>query len=216
MALQERRAIRDPRLLTRSLIVLSLVRRVHAAGFLHLTPSIIALVGAGVMLLVADLDVEDVPPRGRVADAGVLHGTVRHGRGPGPHRRHRDGGDWALELFGDNHFAAATSLLFGSAILGAFVDNIPYVATMAPVVEGMAAAAPDEETGRALWWAFALGADFGGNGTAVAQRERRGDRHGRPRGYPISFWQFTRYGIVVTAAERRPCLGVRVVAVLHC
>ena len=58
--------------------------------------------------------------------------------------------------------------MFGSAVLGAFFDNIPYIATMAPVVEGLVAQAPDPQTGQALWWAFALGADFGGNGTAVA------------------------------------------------
>ena len=39
---------------------------------------------------------------------------------------------------------------------------------MTPVVEDMAAQAPDAETGRALWWAFALGACFSGNGTAIA------------------------------------------------
>ncbi|MGV9482677.1 proteasome ATPase, partial [Gordonia aichiensis] len=43
----------------------------------------------------------------------------------------------------------------GSALLGAFVDNIPYTATMAPVVEDIVAGAPDPETGRSLWWAFA-------------------------------------------------------------
>jgi Na+/H+ antiporter NhaD/arsenite permease-like protein len=51
-------------------------------------------------------------------------------------------------------------------VLGAFVDNIPYTAAMPPVVEDLvtsdpAAAAP-------LWWAFALGADLGGNTTAIA------------------------------------------------
>ena len=84
-------------------------------------------------------------------------------------------------------------------MLGAFFDNIPYTATMAPIVEGMVAGAPDPETAHALWWAFALGADLGGNGTAVAASAnvvvigiaaRSGD--------PISFWQFTRYGIVTT------------------
>jgi Na+/H+ antiporter NhaD/arsenite permease-like protein len=51
---------------------------------------------------------------------------------------------------------------------GAFFDNIPYTATMAPIVESIVAQAPDPATGQALWWAFALGADFSGNGTAVA------------------------------------------------
>jgi Na+/H+ antiporter NhaD/arsenite permease-like protein len=200
MALQERRAIRDPKLLTRSLIVLAVVALAFTLQeFFHLTPSIIALVGAGVMLLVSDLDVGDVLREVEwptlaffmglfIMVAGLVHTGVIE-----------TVGTWSLELFGDNHFAAATSLLFGSAILGAFVDNIPYVATMAPVVEDMAAAAPDPETGQALWWAFALGADFGGNGTAVAASANVVAIGMAARsGYPISFWQFTRYGIIVT------------------
>ncbi|MBE1491786.1 hypothetical protein [Plantactinospora soyae] len=52
--------------------------------------------------------------------------------------------------------------------LAALLDNIPYLATMAPVVEGLVAEAPDPGTGQALWWAFGFSGDFGGNGTAVA------------------------------------------------
>ena len=77
-------------------------------------------------------------------------------------------GQAAIEATGDQFFLAATGPLFGSAVLGAFVDNIPYTATMAPIVEDLANAAPTVETGESLWWAFALGADLGGNTTAVA------------------------------------------------
>ena len=90
MALQERRAIKDTRLLVRSMIVLALV----IVGFclhsvLHVAPSIVALLGAGTMLLVTNIDVAEILPGGRVADAGVLHGVVRDGRGSCPHRRDR-------------------------------------------------------------------------------------------------------------------------------
>ncbi|MGH3375692.1 MAG: hypothetical protein ACRDP6_13220 [Actinoallomurus sp.] len=86
-----------------------------------------------------------------------------------------------------------------SSVLGAFFDNIPYAATMAPIVEDMAAQAPDPETGRALWWSFALGAGFGGNGTAVAASANVVAIGMAARtGHRISFWQFTKYGIVVT------------------
>ena len=102
-------------------------------------------------------------------------------------------------MFGDNFLAAATGLLFGSAVLGAFVDNIPYTATMTPVVEGMVARAPDTETGRGLWWAFALGACFSGNGTAIAASANVvAIGIAQRAGNAISFWRFTRYGIVVT------------------
>jgi Na+/H+ antiporter NhaD/arsenite permease-like protein len=104
-----------------------------------------------------------------------------------------------VEAFGDNYFVAATALLFGSGVLGAFFDNIPYVATMAPIVEDVVAQAPDPRTGQALWWAFALGADFGGNGTAVAASANVVALGVAARsGHRITFWQFTKYGIVVT------------------
>jgi Na+/H+ antiporter NhaD/arsenite permease-like protein len=108
-------------------------------------------------------------------------------------------GTWTVQTVGNDYFAAATALIFGSAVLGAFFDNIPYAATMAPIVEGLVAQVPDPATGQALWWAFALGADFGGNGTAVAASANVVAIGIAARtGHPISFWQFTRYGIVVT------------------
>jgi Na+/H+ antiporter NhaD/arsenite permease-like protein len=108
-------------------------------------------------------------------------------------------GTRAIDLIGDNYFGAATALLLGSSVLGAFFDNIPYVATLAPVVEDLVAEVPDPGTGQALWWAFALGADFGGNGTAVAASANVvGIGIAAKAGHDISFWQFTKYGIIVT------------------
>ena len=109
-------------------------------------------------------------------------------------------GDWAVGAIGDNYFVAATVLLFGSSVVGAFIDNIPYVTTMAPVVEGHGRPGTRPDTGQALWWAFALGADFGGNGTAIAASANVVAIGIASRtGHPITFWQFTRYGIIVTA-----------------
>jgi Na+/H+ antiporter NhaD/arsenite permease-like protein len=200
LALQERRAIKDTGLLIRAMAVLAVV----IAGFalhsvLHVPPSIVALVGAGAMLLVTDVDVTEVLPEVEWSTlvffmglfamvAGLVHTGVIGALG-----------SVAESAFGDNWFGAATALLFGSAVFGAFIDNIPYTATMTPVVEGMAAQAADAETGRALWWAFALGACFSGNGTAIAASANVvaiGIAH--RAGHPISFWRFTRYGIVVT------------------
>ncbi|MEU8379410.1 ArsB/NhaD family transporter [Streptosporangium sp. NPDC048865] len=201
MALQERRAITDPRLLVRCLAVLAVV----VAGFglhavLHVEPSIVALVGAGVMLLLSRIPVSEVLAEVEwptlVFFAGLfvmVAGLVETGV-------IATVGTWAIDMVGDDYFLAATSLLFGSSVLGAFFDNIPYVATMAPIVEGIVAQAPDPATGQALWWAFALGADFGGNGTAVAASANVVAIGIAARtGHPISFWQFTKYGIVVTA-----------------
>lgn len=200
MALQERRAITNPALLVRCMIVLAGV----IAGFclhavLHLAPSIIALVGAGVMLLVSRTDpvdaLRDIEWRTLVffmglfvMVAGLVHTGVIKAIGT-----------WAIDVIGDNYFGAATALLLGSSVLGAFFDNIPYVATLTPIVEDLVAEVPDPGTGQALWWAFALGADFGGNGTAVAASANVvGIGIAAKAGHHISFWQFTKYGIIVT------------------
>ncbi|GIJ54430.1 SLC13 family permease [Virgisporangium aurantiacum] len=200
MALKERRAITDAGMLRRCLIVFAgVVLGFGLHSVLHIDPAVVALVGAGVMLLVSGADLSDVLREVEWATlvffmglfvmvAGLVHtgviGVI---------------GTWAVDAVGDNYFLAATALLFGSAVLGAFFDNIPYTATMAPIVEGVAAEAPDKETGRALWWSFALGADFGGNGTAVAASANVVAVGIAARtGNPITFWQFTKYGIGVT------------------
>src|SRR6476469_271384 len=200
MALQERRAITDTGLLIRAMAVLALVITGFALhSVLHVAPSIVALVGAGAMLLVTNVDVAEVLPEVEWSTlvffmglfamvAGLVHTGVIGALG-----------SVAESAFGDNWFAAATALLFGSSIVGAFVDNIPYTATMTPVVESMAAQAPDAETGQALWWAFALGACFSGNGTAIAASANVvAIGIAQRAGHPITFWKFTRYGIVVT------------------
>jgi len=70
---------------------------------------------------------------------------------------------------------------------------------MAPVVEDLVATDDDDPRAAALWWALVAGADLGGNATAVGAGANvvaigMAARHG----HPISFWTFTKYGIVVT------------------
>ena len=90
-------------------------------------------------------------------------------------------------------------ILFGSALLSGVIDNIPYVATMTPLVQSLTAGIADPVQAKALWWSLALGADFGGNLTAIGASAnvvvlgiaRRAD-------HPVSFWEFTRKGAIVT------------------
>lgn len=200
MQLDARAKITDSKLLIRSSIVLAVVMigfTLHAV--MHLEPAIIALLGAGVMVLVSGASASQYLAEvewstlvffmglfvmvGGLVDTGVIHQL----------------GTWVVDAVGDDYFLAATGLIFGSAVLGAFFDNIPYVATMAPIVEDMVAQAPDANTGQSLWWAFALGADLGGNGTAVAASANVVVLGiAAKSGSPISFWQFTKYGIVTT------------------
>jgi Na+/H+ antiporter NhaD/arsenite permease-like protein len=78
------------------------------------------------------------------------------------------------------------------------VDNIPYVATMAPLVQDLVDAGNGGTGANAAWWALALGADLGGNATAVGASANVVVLGIAARnGHPISFWHFTKYGCIV-------------------
>jgi Na+/H+ antiporter NhaD/arsenite permease-like protein len=208
MALHEREAITNSRLLRRSLGVLALV----LAGFtlhsaLHVEPSVVAMLGAGLLVAVSGLTsskyLADVEWETLVFFAGlfIMVGSLVNVGVIGQL------GEIATDAVGDNYLAAAIGLLFGSAVLSGLVDNIPYVATMAPLVGGLVAGSGGSPQGVALWWALALGADLGGNATAVgASANVVVTGIAARNGHPISFWTFTKYGIVVTAVTVTLCL----------
>jgi Na+/H+ antiporter NhaD/arsenite permease-like protein len=214
MDLDEREVIRDTGLLVRSLVVLGAVMVAFVAhSALHLDPSVVALLGAGTLVAVSGLE----PPEfleevewstlvffmglfvmvGALVEVGVIE----------------DLGELVTEAVGDNYFLAASVLLWGSALLSGIVDNIPYVATMSPLVKDLVDAGGGAPEAEALWWALALGADLGGNATAVGASANVVVLGIAARnGYPISFWQFTKYGLVVavtTIALAWPYLYLR-------
>ncbi|MGE5697891.1 MAG: SLC13 family permease, partial [Candidatus Sericytochromatia bacterium] len=106
----------------------------------------------------------------------------------------------ATSATGGNALLTVMLILLVSAPISGVIDNIPYVATMTPIVAELAASMHGESHQNVLWWALALGADFGGNLTAVGASAnvvmlgiaRRSDS-------PIGFWEFTRKGAIVTA-----------------
>jgi Na+/H+ antiporter NhaD/arsenite permease-like protein len=214
MALKERDAIRDPRLLVVSLAVLAVVTAAFVLHtVLHLEPSVVALVGGLVLLGVSRLDAEQVAKDvewptlvffaglfvmvGALVNTGVID-TVASA---------------AADATEGRLLLTSIALLWLSAALSALVDNIPYVATMSPVVAQLVNTAGGTSQSQVLWWSLALGADLGGNATAVGASanvvvlgiaERAGHR--------ISFWQFTKYGLVVaviTIAISMPYLWLR-------
>jgi len=206
MTLIEREAIQDSRLLARSLVVLAAV----LVGFVLppsvIEPSLVALLGAGVLVLLSGLGPDeylvDIEWETLLFFVGlfVLVGALVE---VGAIDKLADG---LADTVGDDVVLATMTLLFVSAILSAFVDNIPYVATMAPVVATLTAPDGPLAGQTVLWWALLLGADLGGNATAVgasanvvvlgiAKRD----------GYPISFWEFTKYGSVVALVTVTLC-----------
>ena len=74
--------------------------------------------------------------------------------------------DWVLALSQGNLIFSICLVLWVSAIMSAFVDNIPFTATMLPIVAYLTQVIPGAESG-VLWWALAFGACFGGNGTMI-------------------------------------------------
>jgi Na+/H+ antiporter NhaD/arsenite permease-like protein len=200
MDLDEREVISDHRLLIQCGVVLSavMVGFVGHAAF-HLEPSIVALLGAGALVAVSRTEphefLEDVEWStlvffmglfvmvGALVEVGVI----------------ADIGTWLADSVGDRYLLAGSALIWVSAVLSAIVDNIPYVATMAPIVDDLvrAGSGPQAES---LWWALALGADLGGNATAVgASANVVVIGIAARNGHPISFWTFTKYGLPVAA-----------------
>jgi len=197
MEIDPRRSIEDADELRRTLPVLVLT---ILAFFVHqqlgLEPATVALSGAAVMLAVSRNTVEE-------ALAGVEWATLLFFAGlfvmvgaleeTGAIKEVADGiasltaGDRTAELIGISWSAA-----IGSAV----VDNIPFTATMIPVVEQLQGDAGGDD---AYWWALSLGACFGGNATIIAAAANVAASGMAARaGYPISFMSFLRIGVPVT------------------
>ncbi|QNE20660.1 ArsB/NhaD family transporter [Kribbella qitaiheensis] len=201
MRLNEREAIEDSRLLIKCGVVLSLV----FVGFigrplLHVEPSVVALLGAGLLVLVAGVEPRDYMPsvewRTLLFFAGlfVMVGALVKTGVIGQLAKAIGGVTEGRALF------ATMLILVVSAVLSGVVDNIPYVATMSPVVHQLTKSISDPVQADALWWALAIGADFGGNATAVgASANVVVIGIALRAGSSISFWDFTRKGLVVMA-----------------
>ncbi|MFG1653341.1 ArsB/NhaD family transporter [Micromonospora sp. NPDC049275] len=200
MALREADAIRDRRLVVISLVVLGAVLVAFSLHtVLHLEPSVVAILGGLLLLALSRLDAEDVAKEvewptlvffaglfimvGALVATGVIDSIARSATGA------VQGKLWPATML----------LLWASAGLSAIVDNIPYVATMSPIVSELVNAEGGLDKAQVLWWALAIGADFGGNATAVGASANVvvlgiADR----AGHKITFWGFTKYGLIVT------------------
>lgn len=202
-------AITDRRLLVRCLVVTGLVMLGFVLhGPLGLDPSFVALLGAGLIVLVSGTSthqfLEEVDWSTLVFFMGLfvmVGGLVNVGVVD-------ELGRAAIDLVGDDYFVAASGLMVGSAVFGGMIDTIPFVATMLPITEELVATVPDEETSRALWWSLALGGDLGGNATAIGASANvvviGWAARNRTR---ISFWEFTKYGLLVTAVTIAIAIG---------
>lgn len=209
MAMDEREAIKDPRMLKKSLVVLAVV----LAGFvfhgpLNFQPATIALFGAGLLLLLSRTN----EPHHILAEIEwptifffmglfiIVGGVVKVGL---IKRMSLE----ILALTEGNMFATSMIVMWFSAFASAVVDNIPYVATMNPLIIDMARQLWPDLSGvqllqhpdlMPLWWSLALGACLGGNATAIgASANVIVIGMAEKAGKHISFMRFLAYGMPV-------------------
>ncbi|MGH6934209.1 MAG: SLC13 family permease, partial [Dongiaceae bacterium] len=177
MGFKPAETIRDWRLLGQSLFVIALViLGFVTARFIGLEAGSIALSGAALLLLLDNYHrkIEDQVHHINATFAEVEWITIFFFIGlfvvvAGV--EHAGLLDWfaeeILSLTGGDLSATAMAILWASAILSAIFDNIPFVATMIPVIKNMAPTFGGPEGLLPLWWALSLGACLGGNGTLI-------------------------------------------------
>jgi Na+/H+ antiporter NhaD/arsenite permease-like protein len=200
MELNEREAIQDTRLLVKCGVVLLAVFTAfvgHSA--LHIEPSVVALLGAGVLVVISGSKPQDYLASvewetllffaGLFIMVGALVKTGVIG----------ELAELAANATGGDALTSVMLILGVSTLLSGIIDNIPYVATMSPIVFELANDIDNPVHADALWWSLALGADFGGNLTAIGASANVVVLGIAMRaGSPISFWEFTRKSAVVT------------------
>ncbi len=178
MAMDERVTIKNKGLMIKSLIVLAITMTGFVFhGVIHLEPATVALSGAAIMLLVSRVkephrllsEVEWSTLFFFIGLFVIIGGVVKVGLIK-----------WLsvkmLLLTGGEMFGLSIAVMWFSAFASAFIDNIPYVATMNPLIIDMAKQLWPNLSGAALlhhpnlmpvWWSLALGACLGGNGTII-------------------------------------------------
>lgn len=189
----ETKTITDPVLLKKSGIVLlgTIIGFAIHQSF-GLESATIALLGAGILLLISKVDVEEILTEvewptifffmglfimvGALEEIGVIEVVANQ----------------LISLTHGNVFVTTMLILWVAAIASAFLDNIPFVATMIPLIHSIGATGMDTTP---LWWALALGACLGGNGSVVGATANvivSGMLH--KKGYKLTFGDFLKIG----------------------
>ena len=201
--------IKDKPLLIKSLLVLfSVIVLFVIHGSLHIEPSLIALGGAGVLLLISKIKPEKILHEvdwSTLIFFACLFITINIGKESGMIDVLAK---TALGITAGNPWATFFVITWTSAIASAFVDNIPFAATMIPLIEVLnqnpAIAAEFNSAVSPLWWALSLGVGLGGNGTLIGSSAGiiaigLAEKHG----YKITFMQFFKIGfpfMIITVA----------------
>ena len=206
--MDDKEAITDRRMLIASLLVLAGI----IIGFLlqrqtGVTPAVVALLGAGVLILLSPLRVGELMAEvewetllffmglfilvGALVRAGALEELASR----------------IADLTGAEAVPTLMVVLIGSAVASAIVDNIPFVTAATPVVASLIVTNPALGEQGALWWALALGADLGGNATLVGASANVVIIGVAARnGIHIRFGQWLRYGAPTAVMSLAICV----------
>ena len=166
-------------------------------GVLHMEPSIAAMIGAAILMVISKVDIVEMLEKEiewptliffimlfMVVAGAEETGLIQIIAG------------WVKDISQGNLVVAILMILWVSALASAIIDNIPFTATMLPIVGYLTTVIPGAQGG-VLWWALALGACLGGNGTmigasanvvTVGMAERAG--------YPISFMAYLKAAFI--------------------
>ncbi len=208
LAMDEKKEIKDERLLKKCLIVIGVtVLGFVLHQFLHLESGTVALGGATLLLLLTREDPEHALAAvewpvifffvglfiivGALENVGIIEAIAKK----------------SLELTGGAMLPTGLLILWLSAIASAFVDNIPFVATMIPLIQDMGRLGGIADL-NPLWWSLSLGACLGGNGTLIgASANVVVAGMAEKRGILITFINFTKVAFPMMIMSIIICTG---------
>lgn len=188
--------ITNPPLLRKCVVVMAgVIVGFLLHGMLHLQPATIAMTGATVLLLWTRAEPHEALREVEWTTLFFFVGLFILVEGVVAVGLIDQIAQAAVRLTGGSLPLTTLLILWFSAVASGIVDNIPYTATMIPIVKSLGQVIPVDP----LWWALALGADLGGNLTLVgASANVIVASLAERSGYPISFRGWLRYGLPVT------------------
>ncbi len=193
MTLHAHEAIKSKSLFYKS-VVMTVITAVAFVlhGAVHIEPSVVALAAAAIMLILSRVEVEEVLMDVEWSTIGFFAGLFVVVGGLAETGVIDMLANALIDATGGDLFLTIIIMVWASAIISSFLDNIPLVATLIPIVQTMEAAGLDVMP---YWWAISLGACIGGIGTLIGASANvvLAGISGK-YGYPITFMEYTKIG----------------------
>ncbi|MCB5284581.1 MAG: ArsB/NhaD family transporter [Candidatus Cloacimonetes bacterium] len=202
MSYKEEKLITDKRMLTISLTVLGLMLLALALdGYLHIGTASISMTAGLILMIVSNRkkmepvmakDIDWVTLFFFIGLFVIVEGLVKTGFINLLAQK-------VIGATGGNPRSTSMAILWLSGVFSAFVDNVPFVATMIPVLKHISQVINNAGLMDPIWWSLALGTCLGGNGTLIgASANIVAVGIAKQNDFHISFWDFTKISVVFT------------------